>query len=100
MRLKELREQNGISQREIAEVIGCRQNSLYRYEIGEREPSIEVIKKLASFFGVTVDYLVGHDAEAFEVSEYEKQLVLAARAADNRAKEDALLLLKTHLKTE
>jgi len=99
MRLKQLRELNNMSQREAAEAIGCTQGNYSRYENGEREPSTELLIKMAEAFGVSVDYLIGKSEEdTLVLSLYERDLVLAAREADSRARKDALLLLTEHKK--
>lgn len=59
MRLRELRKAKGLTQREVAEIIGYAQISYARYEKGEREPDIATLCKLAEYFNVTVDYLIG-----------------------------------------
>ena len=59
MRLKELRESKGLTQKEVAEIIGYSEISYARYEKGEREPDISTLCKLAEYFNVTVDYLIG-----------------------------------------
>ena len=62
MRLKEMRTNKGLLQRDVAEVLSCSTPVYCRYEKGEREPPFDIIKKLADFYGVTVDYLMGRDA--------------------------------------
>ena len=53
--------------------------------------------QLADLFGVTVDYLLGRqEVEDSTLSEYEIQLLIASRKADERAKEDALNMLMAH----
>lgn len=59
MRLKELRLAKGMTQSEVAKVIGYSSLSYSRYEKGEREPDISTLCKLADFFEVSVDYLLG-----------------------------------------
>ena len=59
MRLKELRESKRLTQKEVAEIIGYSEISYARYEKGEREPDISTLCKLAEYFNVTVDYLIG-----------------------------------------
>ena len=59
MRLKELRESRGLTQKEVAEIIGYSEISYARYENGKREPDISSLCKLAEYFNVTVDYLIG-----------------------------------------
>ena len=56
MRLKELRESKGLTQKEVAEIIGYSEISYARYENGKREPDISTLCKLAEYFNVTVDY--------------------------------------------
>ena len=99
MKLKQLRELNHMTQRQAAEAIGCTQGNYSRYETGEREPSIDLLVRMAAAFGVSVDYLIGNtDVDDMVLSTYERDLVLAARAADSRARQDAMLLLTTNQK--
>ena len=58
-RLKALREKSGLSQIEVASKIGVPANTYGNYERGQREPDFEITKKLARFFKVSVDYLIG-----------------------------------------
>lgn len=57
--LKELREEKGISQAKLGNILKLNQSTIAKYETGEREPSIEILIKIAEFFGVSVGYLVG-----------------------------------------
>ena len=59
MRLKELRAEKGATQKEVAEFICCSPLVYSRYEREEREPDIAALCKLADYFGVSVDYIVG-----------------------------------------
>lgn len=59
MRLKELRKERKYKQTDLAEVLSCSQGVYSRYESGEREPPFDIMKKLADFYGVTIDYLMG-----------------------------------------
>lgn len=61
MRIKELRIQNNISQKDLAEIIGVAPNTLSQYETGKREPDNSTLIKLAQYFGVTVDYLLKNE---------------------------------------
>ena len=58
MRLKELRKKKGITQLKLAMDLGLNQNSVSRYETGEREADYKTLIMLADYFGVTVDYLL------------------------------------------
>lgn len=61
MRLKELRLNRKLKQIDLAEILNCSQGVYSRYENEEREPPFDIIKKLADFYSVTVDYLMGRD---------------------------------------
>ena len=60
MRLKDLRKAKKLRQCDVAEVINTSQAVYSRYENGERTPPMDVLKTLADFYEVSVDYLVGH----------------------------------------
>ena len=59
MRLKELREKKKISQLQLALVLNMNQNSISRYENMEREADYETLIKIADYFNVSLDYLLG-----------------------------------------
>ena len=59
MRLKQIREEKGLSQNELAKKINMTQQRISSYENGIREPDIETLKILADFFDVSIDYLLG-----------------------------------------
>ena len=58
MRLKELRQQKGISQLKLAMDLSMNQNTISRYETGEREADYETLIKIADYFKVSLDYLL------------------------------------------
>ena len=58
-RLIEQRKLNKVTQRELAEHLQIAQPSYIRYENGTSEPSLENLVKLADFFDVSIDYLLG-----------------------------------------
>ena len=59
MRLKELRKKKGLSQLRLATELNTTQNTISRYETGEREPGIDELINIADYFNVSVDYLIG-----------------------------------------
>ena len=59
-RLKELRKEKGISQAQMAEYLNIKQQSYMRYENDTSEPLYEMLVKIANFFGVSCDYLLGN----------------------------------------
>lgn len=63
LKLKELRERAGYSQYSFAEAFGVAQSTVGGWESGKREPKFETMQKIADFFGVSVDYLLGRDTK-------------------------------------
>ncbi len=59
LKIKELRKEKGITQLKLAMELHMAQNTVSRYESGEREPGIAELVRLADYFGVSIDYLVG-----------------------------------------
>mgnify|MGYP004665085013 CR=1 FL=1 len=57
--LKKLRNQFGISQQQLADVIAVSQQSVNKYENHSVEPDIDTLIRMADYFHVTVDYLIG-----------------------------------------
>ena len=58
--LKSLRMESGISQQRLAEAIYVTQPSINKYENHNSEPEIEILKRMADYFGTTIDYIVGY----------------------------------------
>ena len=64
-KLKQLRKQKGINQDEAAELLGVSLSSYQKYEREKNSvtPSLEVLIKIADFYGVTTDYLLGREEQ-------------------------------------
>ena len=58
-RIKELRIDRGLSQRDLAKAIGCTQPAVARWESNLQIPNAVIIKNIAVYFGVSSDYLLG-----------------------------------------
>lgn len=58
-RLKELRNQRGVTQKQAAEGIGMVQATLSKYESGEQTPGASILPDIANYYGVSCDYLLG-----------------------------------------
>ena len=69
-RLKDLREDKELTQKDIGEFLGIKQNVYSRYERGEREIPFHIVIKLANYYETTLDYI----AERTEVREKTTQL--------------------------
>ena len=59
MKLLELRKQKNKSQQDMAELLQIKQHSYSQYELGKTEPNIKNLIKLADYYNVSIDYLVG-----------------------------------------
>lgn len=57
--IRELREDAGLSQADIANILNCSQVAYSYYEIGRRDIPTEILIKLAKYFDCSVDYLLG-----------------------------------------
>ncbi len=60
-RIRDLREDKDIKQRQIAEYLSINQSTYSDYETGRTTISVEALIKLADYYGVTLDYLVGRE---------------------------------------
>ena len=58
-RIKNLREDNDLTQQKIADMLFINRRTYKNYEIGERNIPIEVLSRIADIFGTSVDYLIG-----------------------------------------
>lgn len=97
MNIKDIRLRKGLTQADVAAALGVSSVVYSRYETGKRQPSIDMLIQMAAIFGVTVDFLLGRqDIEDSTLSDYELQLLIASRKADERAKQDALNMLLAH----
>ena len=62
-RMKSLREEKGLTMKDVANCVGLPYTTYVNYEKGAREPSSETLIKIAKFFDVSVDYLIGRTDE-------------------------------------
>ena len=61
MKLKELRESRKITQTKLAENLGIKRITYNKYELGQAEPPIKTLIKIADYFNVSIDYLIERD---------------------------------------
>ena len=85
-RIKQLRKKKGISQSELAEVIGVKNNTVSTWERGTRKPDFEALNLLSNYFEVSFEYILGSsDKEEARVKPTQNeldQLALSALADD------------------
>lgn len=65
-RLRMLREGKGLTQKEAAEALEMPRTTYVHYEDGSNEPKISVLIKFSAFYGISVDWIIGWDAEQNE----------------------------------
>lgn len=58
-KLKELRNEKGLSQKEFAAILQTTDDSVFSWEKGRSQPSIETIRTICAYFNVSADYLLG-----------------------------------------
>lgn len=60
-KIKELREEKGLSRKALAEKFDLKQNAVYEWEVRGKQTDYETLCKLADFFQVSVGYLLGRE---------------------------------------
>ncbi len=58
-RLRELRAERGLSQKEVAEALQTTQRKISYWEMGQTEPDLASLWRLSEYFGVSIDFLIG-----------------------------------------
>ena len=71
-KLKQLRQQTGDTQEDVAKVIGVTRRGYQKMENEESQIKSDKAQKLAKYFGVSVGYLLGYEPESEQVSNYQK----------------------------
>ena len=58
-RIRDLREDNDLTQKEMAKQLNCSQQVYSNYELGQRDIPTDILIKLSQFYGVSTDFLLG-----------------------------------------
>lgn len=58
-RIRDLREDHDLKQRQLADYLNCSQQVYSNYELGQRDVPTDILIRLSDFYGVSVDYLLG-----------------------------------------
>ena len=81
-RIKQLRKKKGISQSELAELIGVKNNTVSTWERGTRKPDFEALNLLSNYFEVSFEYILGSsDKEETRVKPTQDELDQLALSA-------------------
>jgi len=91
-KVKRLRKERELTQKELADKLGVNSSHLSRLEKGKYQPSTEMLKKFAEFFGVTTDYLLS-DEEIPEINIKNKSLAERVKLIDSLDEEDQNALI-------
>ena len=77
--LRHLRGYNAVTQREIADALCIDRSTYAYYELGETQPSLLMLVRLAKHYDVTTDYLLGIQPEEKQPTPFEQELLSLAR---------------------
>ena len=72
-RLRELRRERGMQQRELGDLYNLSSSAIGSYERNLREPTLDLLLKLSEFFGVSVDYLLCRTEERLTAVDYKEK---------------------------
>ena len=99
--LKALRNEFNISQQQLADAIGVSQQSVNKYENQDVEPDIAILIKIAEYFSVSVDYLIGRiPSRTFVVSSLskdEKTILSKYKFLNKKEKDIIKLVIDNHI---
>ena len=103
--IKKLREEMGITQKQLADVIDVSQQSVNKYENHNIEPDIETLIRIADYFNTSVDYIVGHTelrrkvakVEAYELSCDEMFIIDSYRKMTPRQRKSIDLIIENYV---
>ena len=93
-KIKALRKKKGVSQQELAQVIGVHLTHVSRLENGHYMPSLDVLIKLTKYFDVSADYLINNEEENYEVEIKDKTIEERIRLIDKMDEDERQALLK------
>lgn len=103
--LKLLREQKNLTKKQVADAIEVTERAYITYEYGQRDVSTGTLQKLADFYGVTTDYLLGREpapddpvetlSRELKLNLYEKAIVTAYLSMDTKSRTDLVKMVQT-----
>lgn len=102
--LRKLREEKGVTQKQLADVISVSQQSINKYENHNIEPDIDTLIKMADYFETSVDYIVGHSkirrkieiVNSYDLNAEEAKLVEDYRKLSNKQRFSIALILENY----
>lgn len=107
LKIKLLREEAGMTQKEMALKLNTSNKNIWAYENGNAEPNIDMLKKIADLFDVSIDYLVervddfgtvqNKSENSVNISKFEKEILLTVREYPKGYEDEALRAVKNGL---
>ncbi|MBE5780672.1 MAG: helix-turn-helix transcriptional regulator [Clostridiales bacterium] len=102
--LKKLRQEKGISQKQLADVVSVSQQSINKYENHSVEPDIETMIRIADYFDTSVDYLIGHSevnrrceqVQPHDLNECETELIEDFRKLTEKQRNAVKAVIKSY----
>lgn len=102
--LRKLREEKGVTQKQLADIISVSQQSINKYENHNIEPDIDTLIKMADYFETSVDYIVGHSkirrkieiVNSYDLNAEEAKLVEGYRKLSNKQRFSIALILENY----
>ena len=97
IRLKELRLEKGLNQKEFAEMVDTTQRNVSNWENGNSEPDIQMLLKMSKFFDVSVDYFLGNTENLVKIetaNSLNDELFSVISKLPNNKKRALLLILQ------
>lgn len=93
-RIKELRNQHNMTQKDLAKLLNCAPTAVSKYELEQLGLDADMIRELCAIFHCTADYLLGLSVlPSVELTDEEASLLLAWRASDSHIKQGIRALL-------
>ena len=74
IRIATLRKEKGLSQEELADILNTSRQAISKWERGEAYPDIDNLKDIATYFNVSIDYLLGYDLESLSLKDFIERL--------------------------
>lgn len=96
LNLKKIRQEMNKTQKDVASFLGVDRSTYTKYETGDSEPNFEILKKLAEYFNVSIDYLLGIDENLQEdigLSEIQKLIL----DLPNSSQKDVIEIIKAYV---
>ena len=99
IKLKEIRESKGLSQKQLANSLDVSQGSVGNWESGIRQPNFDMLKKIADFFGISTDYFFGESENRFADEKKTNPAILNEISSLNEKEKEEVMSFIKFLKT-